>query len=81
MNHHQQQAQRLAQQTGPAPVAAEVITKTKSGMSTNKILLIVLVSVIFIGIGVGVVVICKKNKQSKALDYSEPSPVFRASEF
>jgi hypothetical protein len=24
--------QRLAQQTGPAPVAAEVITKTKSGM-------------------------------------------------
>ena len=73
--------QRLAQQTGPAPVAAEVITKTKSGMSTNKILLIVLVSVIFLGIGIGIVVICKKNKKTKLAELPEPAPIFRASEF
>lgn len=72
--------QRLAQQTGPAPVAAEVITKTKSGMSTNKILLIVLVAVIFLGIGIGIIVICKKNKKQK-LELPESPAVFRASEF
>ena len=57
--------QRLAQQTGPAPVAAEVITKTKNGLSTNRILLIVLISIIFLGIGIGIIVICKKNKIKK----------------
>jgi hypothetical protein len=72
--------QRLAQQTGPAPVAAEVITKTKSGTSTNKILLIVLVSVIFLGIGIGIVVICRKNKKSK-LEMADSTAVFKASEF
>ena len=72
--------QRLAQQTGPAPVAAEVITKTKSGMSTNKILLIVLVSVIFLGIGIGIVVVFKKNKKQK-MELPESPAVFRASEF
>ena len=80
-NRNLRQQQRLTQQTGPAPVAAEVITKTKTGMSTNKILLVVLVSLIFVGLGVGIVVICKKNKKP-AFDAADTSgAVFKPSLF
>ena len=80
-NRNLRQQQRLTQQTGPAPVAAEVITKTKTGMSTNKILLVVLVSLIFVGLGVGIVVICKKNKKPAFEAADTSGAVFKPSLF